>query len=219
MISAPNKEKIMQGANMKKIVLSFLIFLLLLTGGVKVSTAQEGPLAQIRQTVDEIMAILNDERLAQADMREERDRRVMAEVRNRFNFEEMSRLTLTRNWRDLSPAEQEHFADLFANLLKNTYISRVEAYYQQQVKVVFKDEAISDGRAMVASVVIANGTETPIGYRLSRENGKWMVYDVVIEGVSLVRNYRTQFTRIIEKEKFSGLIRRMEEKIKTGETS
>jgi phospholipid transport system substrate-binding protein len=209
----------MQGANMKKIVLSFLLGLLLLTGGPKVLIAQESPLAQIRQTVDEIMTILNDERLAQADMREERDRRIMAEVRNRFNFEEMSRLTLTRQWREISPAEQERFADLFANLLRNTYISRVEAYYQQQVKVVFKDEAISDGRAMVASVVIANGTETPIGYRLSEQNGKWMVYDVVIEGVSLVRNYRTQFSRIIEKEKFSGLIQRMEEKIKTGETS
>jgi phospholipid transport system substrate-binding protein len=209
----------MKGANMKKIVLSFLVGLLFLTGGPAVLTAQESPLAQIRQTVNEIMAILNDEKLASADMREERDRRIMAEVRNRFNFEEMSRLTLTRQWREISPAEQERFADLFAGLLRNTYISRVEAYYQQQVEVVFKDEAINDGRAMVASVVIANGTETPIGYRLSKENGKWMVYDVVIEGVSLIRNYRTQFSRIIEKEKFSGLIRRMEEKIKTGETS
>jgi phospholipid transport system substrate-binding protein len=218
MISVSAKEKIVQGANMKKFLI-FILFFSVLTGGAKASMAQESPLAQIRQTVDEIMAILNDESLAQAEMREERDRRIMAEVRNRFNFEEMSRLTLAQHWRDLSPAEQEHFANLFADLLRNTYISRVEAYQQQQVKVVFKDEAISDGRAMVASVVIANSTETPIGYRLTRDNGKWMVYDVVIEGVSLVRNYRTQFSRIVEKEKFSGLIRRMEEKIKTGETS
>jgi phospholipid transport system substrate-binding protein len=202
-----------------KIVLSVLTFFMLTTAGALVVTAQGSPVSQIKQSVDDLLAILNDERLAKPDMREERDIKIMGIVRDRFDFQEMSKLTMARHWRELSPAEQKHFADLFASLLRNTYISRVENYHSQQVRVVFKEETISEGRATVASVVISNGIETPIGYRLVNDSGKWMVYDVVIEGVSLIRNYRTQFSRIIEKEKFSGLIRRMEEKIKSGETS
>jgi phospholipid transport system substrate-binding protein len=204
--------------NIKRIVM-LLFVLSCVTGSPDGALARGKPLDQVRQSVDEIMVILNDPRFSKPEMRQERDERLMVVVRKRFNFTEMARLALARHWREITPDEREQFTELFANLLRNTYISRVEAYYEQEVKISFQDQEIRDGRANVTSIVTINGTGTPVDYRLTENNGEWLVYDVVIEGVSLIRNYRTQFSRIMEKEKFAGLIRRMEEKINSGETS
>jgi phospholipid transport system substrate-binding protein len=201
----------------KRVILVFaLIFLI---GGSQGTTAQEGPLAQIKQTLDEMVAILNNPNLIPPEMAEERQQRITNVVQKRFDFDQMARLTLGRHWRDLSRAEQEKFTELFADLLRNTYVSRVDLYYEHEISVSFRDQEIRDGRAVVSSIVTTNSTNTPISYRLSEKNGEWLVYDVVIEGVSMIRNYRTQFSRIIEKEKFAGLIRRIEERIDSGEAS
>jgi phospholipid transport system substrate-binding protein len=198
---------------------SVLTFAVMLIGPPPGHGLQAGPLAQVKASVDDILAILNDQQLAQPGREEERQRQIMAEVRNRFGFREMSKLTLARHWRDLSETEQERFVELFAELLKNTYISRVESYYQKEVRVNFLGEEIRGDKATVATVVITNGTKTPIEYRLKQEGEEWTVYDVVIEGVSLIRNYRTQFTRIIEREKFPGLLQRIQNKVTSNEAS
>ena len=209
----------MQLAAIKKVFVHPVLFLILMLMAGTPAKAQDGPLVQIEESVNQILAILNDQQLMQPGRAEERQERIMAEVRNRFNFREMSKLTLTRHWRELSDSERERFVELFAELLKNTYIGRVEDYHQKEVQVKFKGEEIRDGKALVSTVVVASRTETPIDYRLKKEDGKWMVYDVVIEGVSLIRNYRTQFTRIIEREKFAGLLQRIQNKINSGEAS
>lgn len=198
----------------KFLVHSILVMLIFLA--VAPARAEEGPRAQIEASVNQILAILNNQQLAQPAKAEERRDRVMAVVRSRFDFREMSKLTLAQHWRELSPSEKDRFVDLFAELLKNTYIGRVESYDQKGVRVNFKGEEISDGVAFVPTVVTANRTQTPIDYRLKKDDGKWLVYDVVIEGVSLIRNYRTQFNQVIEREKFAGLLQRIQEKIKSG---
>jgi phospholipid transport system substrate-binding protein len=172
------------------------------------------PLEQVQSTVQGILGVMKNEELRQPGKEEERRAAIMAYVNQRFDFEEMSKLTLASKWRERTPAEKKQFEELFADLLKNTYIGRIEAYSDEEVRY---EKEIFDGeqktKSMVYTKVIKNNQEIPINYKMLNKQGEWYVYDVLIEGVSLIRNYRTEFDRIINKEKYDGLIKRMQEKI------
>ena len=179
-----------------------------------------GPLDQVRGMVDNILTIMKDDKLSAPGKKDERRDTIMVEVEKRFDFREMSKRTLARNWKSRSEPERKEFQELFSELLKHTYIGRVEAYSNEQViypKVVLDKK--KKNKAMVYSKVLKNNQEIPINYRLYKKNGEWFVYDVVIEGVSLVRNYRTEFGRVISKEKYPGLISKIKEKIEKNEAS
>jgi phospholipid transport system substrate-binding protein len=208
----------MRLADIRKIAASLVLILaMLVIAPAPGKAAQSGPLAQMKESVNAIVAILNNQH---HQNEKEMQERIMTLVRNRFDFREMSKLALARHWRDLSEPERKRFTDLFAELLKNTYIGRVTNYSQKKVQVDFKSEEIHGDRAVVDTVIIVNNTVgTPINYRMKRNGEKWEVYDVVIEGVSLIRNYRTQFTRIIEREKFAGLMKRIQNKVNSGKAS
>jgi phospholipid transport system substrate-binding protein len=199
--------------NLPGLGLLFLFLLITVTAQGAVS-----PLEQVRTTVQSIIGVMQDKELQQPDKREERQAKIMDYVNRRFDFEEMSKLTLASNWRGLTPEEKESFQELFADLLKNSYIGRIEAYSGEEVRF---EKEIFDGeqrtRAMVYTKVMKSNQEIPINYKLLNKRDEWYVYDVLIEGVSLVRNYRTEFARIITKEKFAGLIKRMQEKIASRE--
>ena len=169
------------------------------------------PTDQIKSTVDKILSIMENEEFADPSKKQERRKRIMEAVHQRFDFWEMSQRSLARHWKNISESEKERFKALFTNLLEDTYIGKVENYSGE--KIVFEKEIVRGDKAIVNSAFIKNDIETPIIYRLQQENGKWMVYDVVIEGVSLVRNYRTQFDQILDKDNFDGLIRKLEEKV------
>jgi phospholipid transport system substrate-binding protein len=143
-------------------------------------------------------------------MREERKARIIALVAQRFDFREMSQRALARYWKDRSKQEQEEFAALFKKVLENTYIGKVDEYSGEQI--FFDKEEVRGNKAVVYSHFFRNNVETPVIYRLTQDSNEWMVYDVIVEGVSLVRNYRTQFESIIEKEKYPGLVAKLEEK-------
>ena len=117
-----------------------------------------------------------------------------------FDFEELSRRTLGRDWRKLKPEQQKEFVELFDKLLQGVYADRLLAYTDQ--KIVFeKEKMLKQGRAEVESyIVLSDGRRIPIFYRLTDRTGQWRVYDLVIEGVSLVKNYRTQFKEIVSKQ-------------------
>jgi phospholipid transport system substrate-binding protein len=184
----------------------------------QVSGASVAPLEQIKGTVEGILAVMQDESLSAPAQRAERRTRIMALVNERFDFAEMSKRTLGRNWKARTKEEREEFQELFSDLLKNTYIGRVEAYSDERVeyaKEVFGRN--KSDRAKVYTKILKNGHEIPINYSLMKKGDEWFVYDVVIEGVSMVRNYRTEFGRILNKEKFPGLVKRMQEKIKRNE--
>lgn len=178
------------------------------------------PLEQIRTTVSGIIGVMQNKELAKPDKKVARRDKIMAYVTQRFDFEEMSKQTLGGKWRELSPEQRKDFERLFAELLKNTYIGRVEAYSDE---AVLFDKEIFDGdqqtRAMVYTKVVKNNQEIPINYKLMIKNGEWFVYDVMIEGVSLIRNYRTEFTRILNQEQYAGLIKKLQEKNNSRETA
>lgn len=178
------------------------------------------PLEQVRTTVTGIVGVMQSKDLAKPDKKIARREKIMAYVTQRFDFEEMSKQTLVSKWRDLTPEQRKDFVRLFSELLKNTYIGRVEAYSNE---AILFDKEVFDGdqqtRAMVYTKVVKNNQEIPINYKLMVKDGEWFVYDVMIEGVSLIRNYRTEFARILNQEQYAGLVKRLQEKNENRETA
>ena len=185
---------------------------LLCRGGSHAATTD--PVSFMKETVDDIISILQDEKLAGPAHKSERKNRVVTIVEKKFDFREMSMRALARHWKDQSPQDQDRFVSLFRTLLENTYIAKIETYSGE--KVVFKKAALQGNKAIVYSELIRKNVETPVNYMLKNTNDRWMVYDVEVEGVSLVNNYRTQFASVLGKENFAGLIARLEEKVSKG---
>ncbi len=179
--------------------------------------AEEVPLKVVEETVGEILDVLKNKELAEPVNREKRKKIIKETVDKRFDYWEMSRQTLARHWKVRTTDERKQFVSLFSKLLEKTYISKVESYSDEEV--IYKDQLIKGDRAMVRTYIVKPDKEISIIYKLKNKQGKWMVYGVVIEGVSLIKNYRTQFESIIEKEEYAGLLKRLEEKIEKEETS
>ncbi|MFQ6757971.1 MAG: ABC transporter substrate-binding protein [Deltaproteobacteria bacterium] len=176
--------------------------------------AATDPVVFVKDAVDEIISILQDEKLAVPSRKAERKNRMVTIVEKKFDFREMSMRALARHWRERSPAEQDRFVFLFKTLLENTYLAKIETYSGE--KVVFKKAAVQGNKAIVYSDLIRKNVETPVNYKLKNSDDRWAVYDVEVEGVSLVNNYRTQFASIMSKENFAGLIAKLEEKVSKG---
>ncbi len=181
--------------------------------GISCATATD-PVVFIKDAVDEIISILQDEKLAVPTKKAERKKRVVTIVEKKFDFREMSMRALAKHWQERTPEEQDRFVFLFKTLLENTYIAKIETYSGE--KVVFKKAALQGNKAIVYSDLIRKNVETPVNYKLRNNDDRWMVYDVEVEGVSLVNNYRTQFASILSKENFAGLVARLEEKVSKG---
>ncbi len=197
-------------------MLPILLLLLILSG--PAFAASVTPLEQLRETVEAILNVMQDEKLSGPEQREERRERIMNIVQQRFDFAEISQRTLGKDWQGLTDEEKKEFQHLFAELLKNTYVSRIDAYSDEKVeytKEIFSRN--SPDRARVYTNILKNSQAIPINYSLVQKGDEWFVYDVIIEGVSLVRNYRAEFGRILGNEDFAGLIKRMREKIESNE--
>jgi phospholipid transport system substrate-binding protein len=198
----------------KKIATVMLLTIMAIVLVASVPCAQATtPLEQVKGTVEGILALMRDEALSDPLRREERRAMIMARIDSRFNFKEMSRRSLAKAWKGLSNEEKELFIKLFSELLKNNYIGRIESYSDEIME--YAKEVINQNkktRAKVYTNILKNGSEIPINYVLMKKGDGWFVYDVDIEGVSLVRNYRSEFKRILNKEKFAGLIKRLHEK-------
>ena len=129
-----------------------------------------------------------------------------------FNFEKMSQLCLGKHWKERTDEEKKEFIELFGKLLEDTYISKIEGYTNE--KVEYLKEVITDKRAQVNTKIITEKIEIPIDYRLYQEkDGSWKVYDIVIEGVSLVGNYRSQFDEILQRDNYEKLIEELKKKV------
>lgn len=198
--------------------LALSVLLLMLFGLVAAASAlaRTEPLPQIEEAVQGIIRILEDKSLASADLKEEKRSRIMAIVERHFDFREMSKRTLAKHWKTRSADEQEQFVKKFAKLLEETYIKKIENYSGE--KVFFKKQDIQGDKAIVYTGFVRNNIETPVNYKLLSASESWMVYDVIIEGVSLVSNWRSQFDSIMSKENFAGLLARVDEKILAAES-
>lgn len=173
------------------------------------TTAFAGITDDVKNTVDELFRIVADKNLKEHDQQR---RKVLKKTINTiFDYSEMAKQTLGRHWNQRTPTERTQFTVLFATLLDNSYISKIESYNNE--KIVYLRETIDGNYAEVKSKVITTKRdEYTLDYRLINENGKWMVYDIVIEGVSLVSNYRTQFNRIINNNGYSELVKKLQTK-------
>ncbi len=162
----------------------------------------------VHMSVDAIIGILKDADLDKPAKRE----KLRVVISERFDFHAMSQRTLATNWRKASKEEQQRFVELFAELIQNTYIGRVEAYTNEEVK--YPGEKITNDRAVVDTLIVTSNAEIPVTYKLYLKDGRWLVYDVNIEGVSLISNYRNSYQEIVKREGFAGLLAKMEEKVK-----
>ena len=180
-----------------------------------ISCAATDPVVFVKDAVDEIISILQDEKLAVPTRKAERKKRVVTIVEKKFDFRDMSMRALAKHWRERTPEEQDRFVFLFKTLLENTYIAKIEKYSGE--KVVFKKTEVQGNKAIVYSDLVRKKVETPVNYKLKNNDDRWLVYDVEVEGGSLVNNYRTQFASILNKENFAGLLARLEEKVSKGD--
>lgn len=173
------------------------------------------PLDKIRQTVSDVLDVLADESLKSPEKLSQRRAMIRQAVLKRFGFEEMARRSLGRHWRKVSPQQRREFVALFSDLLERSYINKIEAYGGSKEQIQYTKETIDqDGYALVRSEILsARDLNVEIEYRLLKRGANWEVYDVVIEGVSLVSNYRTQFNKIILQESFEALVKKMKLKL------
>ncbi len=193
----------------KRMVVGVVVALQLFMGGL--SSAMAGPATEsIRGTVDEVLRILNDKELKAPAKHEDRRQRLEKVVAARFDYSEMSHRSLGKQWNQLSDKEKEEFTDLFRTLLTNTYADRVETYSGEGVQ--YLNERTDKEYAEVRTKVLSGKTEIPMDYRLLNKNNDWHVYDVVVDGVSLVNNYRGQFTKILHDSSYSGLVDQLRKK-------
>ena len=142
----------------------------------------------------------------------------LTEIRNIinevFDYKELSRRTLGREWRKFKPEQQKEFVSLFAELLENVYADRILAYTSEKIEFG-KETELKEGRVEVESYIITtDNKKVPLFYRLTNKSGQWRVYDIVIEGVSMVKNYRGQFRQILSKKKPEDLLQTLREKVK-----
>jgi phospholipid transport system substrate-binding protein len=169
------------------------------------------PLEVVKSAVERSIGVLQDPKLKPPDKKKERIEHLKEILNPTFDYEEMAKRTLGPHWRRRTPAEQVEFTRLFRAFLEKVYSDRVDLYDSE--RVVFGREIIDQDYAEVeAKVINTKGETSPVIYRLKRTDGKWKIYDAVVENLSIVNNYRSQFDRVISKSSFEELKRLLKEK-------
>jgi len=171
----------------------------------------------MKGTIDEVLRIVQDKELRKPVKSEERRMLLEKVVGERFDYTEMSRRSLGAPWAKLSEKEKNEFVDLFQTLLVNSYADKVEAYSGEGVEYV--NERTEKDYAEVRTKVLTGKTEIPLDYRMINKASTWRVYDVVVDGVSLVNNYRGQFTKILRSGTFAELLDQLRKKSETIKSS
>jgi phospholipid transport system substrate-binding protein len=169
------------------------------------------PLKSVQTKVDAVLKVLGDPTLQDDSAKTIKEEKVLSIIDTIFDYSELARRTLGKQWVKLNGKQQEEFTDLFSTHLRNVYMDRILAYSDE--KVVFNKEKKKKDRALVYSSVVTKSKEIPMDYRLVQKSGEWKVYDVVVEGVSLVKNYRSQFREMLSKENPEYLLNSLREKV------
>ncbi len=193
----------------KRISLGALCVLMALSV-VSVALGVEAPTVVVRGTIDEVIRLVTDEGLKKPDQATHRRELLEETIGQHFDFEEMAKRSLAAHWRNRSEPEHQEFATLFQTLLSKTYAGKIENYSGE--KVQYLKERLKDSFAEVQTTIVSNKTEISLDYRLLLKDGNWRVYDVVVDGVSLVKNYRVQFDRIIRDSSYEELVKTLRDK-------
>jgi phospholipid transport system substrate-binding protein len=170
------------------------------------------PLTIVKSTIEKVIET-NIANQGEDKMVERREK--LREIINpHFDFEEMAKRSLGMHWRDISESEQEEYIGIFSSLLAKTYLARIDTVISNVVE--YKSEKVDGPNATVKTMITHKGDKFPIDYKLMKVDERWRVYDVVIENIGLVANYRNEFAGIIRKEGFQGLLTRLKEKSARG---
>ena len=187
-----------------------LILVAGLLGTQSAVSATPDPTEQFRPFIDKVTKTLEDPGLKTLP-KKEKSRRVISVVREHFDFREMSKRVIGQQWRSLSSDEQGEFESLFTQLLQYAYVGKIDDYTGQQVQ--FTQQRIKGERAEVQTLLVDKDKSIPVAYIMLLRGDQWMAYDVVVEGVSLIRNYMEQFNEILRKDGYPGLVTQIKQKI------
>jgi phospholipid transport system substrate-binding protein len=198
----------------KELTFSFIVSVLFIFITVSFTqsavSAAPDPTEQFRPFLKKITETLADPGL-KAIPKTEQSQRIIGVVREHFDFREMSKRVIGQQWRNLSEKEQGEFEQLFTQLLQYAYVEKIDEYSGQQVQ--FTQQRIKGERAEVQTLLVDKDKSIPVFYIMLLRGDQWMAYDVVVEGVSLVRNYMEQFSEILRKDGYPGLVKQIEQKI------
>lgn len=172
--------------------------------------AEMTPTGAVKGTIDEVLSVLSDQGLKVPEKQTERRAKLEEIIGARFDYEEMAKRTLPTQWKSLKTEQQKEFVALFQQFLANSYVGNVDGYSGEQIE--YGKERQKGDFAEVQTKVVSPKVQIPLDYRLLKKDGDWRVYDVVIDGVSLMKNYRGQFARIIDSASFDALLEKLRAK-------
>ena len=187
--------------------ISFVVFIMLVYSQIVPAEDFNTPMSRVKNSIERVITILKNEELDRTVSWQE----ISKVIDDSFDFRSMSQSVLATNWQRATPEERERFIDFFTRYLEETYRSKIESYSNQEVK--YLKETINGKRAVVETVIVTEQTEIPVNYKLKDNDGQWYAYDVDIEGVSLVNNYRTTFSTVVKNEGMDGLISDIQRRI------
>jgi len=194
---------------MKKRWMGLLLTLLLL---LPISAYPDTPLEEVKAHVNRVLNILRDPSLQGEAGKRTKIERIQAIAEEFFDFSELSRRSLGQAWNQMTPEQQKEFVKLYESLLKRTYADRIVSYTNEKL-TYGKEIPLGENTFEVQTTILSQGSEVPINYRVLEANGHWKVYDVLIEGVSLINNYRSQFRAILANKAPTDLIEILRKKV------
>jgi phospholipid transport system substrate-binding protein len=168
------------------------------------------PTSSLKPVINDLTAVLKDNSLKGKEHLTERREKIMSLIKRGFDFREMSQRVLGKTWREIDDQEKDNFTALMTKLLENVYIGKLEGYSGETPE--FVGEIVKGDRAQVTTLIENDGGKIPVHYIMKKTDSRWMVYDINIEGVSLVRNYQEQFKSILRTENYEGLVSVIEDK-------
>ncbi len=190
-----------------------LVVLVILLAVLPVDGEPLTPMQALRTPIDQVVVTLRDPQYQNAAQRGIQHKTIQGIINDIFDFDAIAMRAVGRNWRTFSPEERREFSDVFAQLLSNSYIRKMQGEFRNEQVVYVGSDAKSPTKSLVKTKIVRDTVEIPVNYSLRFKNDKWNVYDVNIEGVSLVKNYRTQFNKILSKKTPAALIQQVKKKV------
>ena len=196
----------------KRLSKTFTLLTILILGLAVPGAMAATPTEVAKQVIEKALDILNDPANAGPARKNYRLQMVKQIVDRHFDYREMAKRSLGAAWNKINNGQRDEFVRLFAELLEASYADKID-HYAKRVRIDYTGESLDGEYAEVRTVVVRPNDRIPLNYRLLNESGTWMVYDVTIEGVSLVSNYRAQFSRIISESSYAGLVKRLRDRV------
>tara|TARA_B100000959_G_scaffold152880_1_gene160192 strand:- start:1619 stop:2269 length:651 start_codon:yes stop_codon:yes gene_type:complete len=165
----------------------------------------------VKETIDSVIDIVSREEFKNDAKKPQRRQLIREVVSKKFSYYEMSRRSLAKHWKKRTPKEKKEFMSLFGKLLENSYANKIESYTDE--KIIYVKELVKGNVALVKTIIQKNDDAIPVDYKLIKADNDWKIYDFIVEGVSMIRNYRTQFKKIIHKSSYEELVSKLKKKV------